>query len=141
MKYLTVFVVGVLLLRVDAFAQQTTASIGGFVKKTSGAGVPGVTVADGGPALIVKVGSRRNDVGGDHAEQSNSVTLHGGRGDDGRTNYDGMGTNIFTGTGGGQRRIYKFNTMGVDEIVLNTGGSSAENENGGATVNMVPRDG
>jgi hypothetical protein len=55
MKYVTVFVVGVLLMGVDAFAQQTTASIGGSVKDATGAVLPGVTVEAASPALIEKV--------------------------------------------------------------------------------------
>jgi hypothetical protein len=46
----------------------------------------------------------RNDVGGDKGEQSSGIILHGGRGDDGRTNWDGMSTNVFFGGAGGQQR-------------------------------------
>jgi hypothetical protein len=85
--------------------------------------------------------SARNDVGGNQAELSTGIVLHGGRGDDGRTSYDGMSTNVFYGNGGGKERIYKFNTMAVQETVVDTGGTSAEGETGGANVNMVPKDG
>ncbi|MEQ1898573.1 MAG: carboxypeptidase regulatory-like domain-containing protein [Vicinamibacterales bacterium] len=83
----------------------------------------------------------RNDVGGDRGELSTGISLHGSRGDDGRTNYDGMSTNVFFGGAGGQQRIYKFNTIGVQETVVDTGGNSAESDTGGANVNMIPRDG
>ena len=46
----------------------------------------------------------RNDVGGDKGEQNTGIVLHGGRGDDGRTNWDGMNTNVFFGAAGGQQR-------------------------------------
>jgi hypothetical protein len=81
----------------------------------------------------------RNDVGGDKAETATGLTIHGGRGDDGKVNYDGMVTNNLAG--GGQRRIYKFNQIMVQEVVIETGGNSLESETGGANVNMVPRDG
>lgn len=83
----------------------------------------------------------RNDVGGDRGELSTGISIHGSRGDDGRTNYDGMSTNVFFGGAGGQQRIYKFNTMGIQETVVDTGGNSAEIDTGGANVNMVPREG
>jgi hypothetical protein len=83
----------------------------------------------------------RNDVGGDKGEESTGVALHGSRGDDGRTNWDGMNTNVFFGGAGGQERTYLFNTVAVQEVVVDTGGSSAETETGGANVNMVPREG
>src|SRR5262249_39859960 len=81
----------------------------------------------------------RNDVGGDKAESATGLTIHGGRGDDGKANYDGMVTNNLGG--GGQRRIYKYNQIAVQETVIDTGGNSLESETGGANVNMVPRDG
>jgi hypothetical protein len=83
----------------------------------------------------------RNDVGGNMGESSTGITIHGSRGDEGRINYDGMNTNVFYSTGGGQQRIWKFNTIGVQEVVVDTGGASAETETGSANVNMIPRDG
>jgi hypothetical protein len=87
------------------------------------------------------MGAGRNDVGGDKSETNTAITLHGSRGDDSRINYDGMNTNVFYGNGGGQQRIWKFNTIGVEETVVDTGGAGAEIETGGANVNMIPRDG
>ncbi len=83
----------------------------------------------------------RNDVGGDKGEQSSGIILHGGRGDDGRTNWDGMSTNVFFGGAGGQQRTYYFNTVAVQEVVVDTGGANAETETGGANLNMVPKEG
>jgi hypothetical protein len=83
----------------------------------------------------------RNDVGGAQGDANTGVAIHGGRGDDGKINYDGMNTNVFYAAAGGQQRIWKFNTLGVQETVIDTGGASAETETGGANVNMVPRDG
>jgi hypothetical protein len=83
----------------------------------------------------------RNDVGGDKGEQASGIILHGGRGDDGRVNWDGMSTNVFFGGGGGQQRTYYFNTVAVQEVVVDTAGSTADTETGGANINMVPREG
>ena len=83
----------------------------------------------------------RNDVGGAQGDANTGIAIHGGRGDDGKINYDGMNTNVFYAQGGGQQRIWKFNTIGVQETVIDTGGASAESETGGANVNMIPRDG
>jgi carboxypeptidase family protein len=83
----------------------------------------------------------RNDVGGNLGELSTGISIHGSRGDDSRTNYDGLNTNVFYGGAGGQQRIYKFNTVGVTETVVDTGASSADTETGGANINMVPKDG
>ncbi len=85
--------------------------------------------------------SRANDVGGDKGEQATGIVLHGGRGDDGRVNWDGMSTNVFFGGAGGKQRTYYFNTVAVQEVVVDTGGNSAESETGGANVNMVPKEG
>src|SRR5260221_11017 len=80
----------------------------------------------------------RNAVGGDKGELSTGLAIHGSRGDDGRVAWDGMNANVFFGGGGGQQRTYKFNTVGVAEQVVDTGGNSAEIETGGANLNMVP---
>ncbi len=85
--------------------------------------------------------SGRNDVGGDKGELSSGILLHGSRGDDGRLNYDGMNTNVFFGNGGGQQRVYVFNAVGIEEVVIDTGTASAETETGGANMNIVPKDG
>ena len=83
----------------------------------------------------------RNDVGGDMGDSSTALAIHGGRGVDGKVNYAGMGTNGFWGDGGGQMRIWKFNTLGVQETVINTGGAGAATETGGANLSMIPREG
>ena len=83
----------------------------------------------------------RNDVGGALAETNTGLAIHGSRGDDGRVNYDGMNTNVFYGGAGGQQRVWHFNTIGVQETVIDTGGNNAESETGGANLNMVPREG
>src|SRR6185436_398210 len=84
---------------------------------------------------------RRVHVGGDKGELNTGVVLHGGRGDDGRMNWDGMNANAPTGNGGGQYRAYFYNTVGAQEVSVDTGGNSAETETGGANINVVPKAG
>ena len=47
-----------------------------------------------------------------------------------------MSTNVFFGGAGGQERTYYFNTVAVQEVVVDTGGNNAETETGGANVNI-----
>jgi len=84
--------------------------------------------------------ANRNDVGGDKGE-SGAMVIHGLPGDDGRINYDGSSINYTNGGAGGTNRIYNINNMAVQEIVLDTGGASAEVETGGGNYNAVPKDG
>ena len=81
-----------------------------------------------------------NDVGGDKGEKHDGVLLHGSHSEDGRSNYDGMSTNMLNGRSGADSRVYKFNVVGVQEIVLDTS-TNAENPFGGVTVDMIPKDG
>ena len=57
---------GVLLLPRVAGAQATTGTIAGVVKDTTGAVLPGVTVATASPALIEKVRSIVTDSSGQY---------------------------------------------------------------------------
>ena len=52
-----------------------------------------------------------------------------------------MNTNVFFGAAGGQQRQYYFNTVAVQEVVVDTGGNAAESETGSANTNMVPKEG
>ena len=83
----------------------------------------------------------RNDVGGLQADQPTGMMLHGLHDNDSIVSYDGASTQIFYTSGGGSDRVYKFNTIGVAETVIDTGATSAESTTGGANINMVPRDG
>jgi len=83
----------------------------------------------------------RNDVGGALSEINTGLSVHGSHGDQGRMNYNGMNTNVMYGDGGGQQRVWKFNTAGVQEMTIDAGGANADTETGGATLNMIPRDG
>ncbi|MGE3577856.1 MAG: carboxypeptidase regulatory-like domain-containing protein, partial [Vicinamibacterales bacterium] len=90
---------------------------------------------------VVNSTQGRNDVGGSMAETNTSLSIHGSRGDDSKMNYAGMNTNSLHGKGGGQMRIWKFNTIGVQETTVDTGGAGATTETGGANLNMIPREG
>jgi Carboxypeptidase regulatory-like domain len=83
----------------------------------------------------------RNDVGGNQGENNTGLGMHGSRGDDGRLSYDGMNANNFYGGGGGQQRSWRFNMVAVQEVVVDTGGNSAEIETSGANMNLIPREG
>ncbi|HEV3060746.1 MAG TPA: carboxypeptidase regulatory-like domain-containing protein [Vicinamibacterales bacterium] len=81
------------------------------------------------------------DVGGDKGESATGILVHGGRGDDGKVNLDGMNINNFTGDSGGRMRVYYPNMVAAQEVVIDTGGALAESDSGGANQNIVPREG
>ncbi len=83
----------------------------------------------------------RHDVGGDKGEAASGIVIRGSRGDDGRVNLDGMNINNFNGAGGGRMRTYYPNMVAAQEVVIDTGGNTAESEVGGANQNIVPREG
>ncbi len=83
----------------------------------------------------------RQDVGGAFAEINTGLSVHGSLGGQSRATYDGMNTNIQLFDGGGQMRIWKFNTISVQEITIDIGGGNADTATGGANINMIPRDG
>lgn len=83
----------------------------------------------------------RQDVGGAFAEINNGLSVHGSLGGQSRATYDGMNTNIQIFDGGGQMRIWKFNTIAVQETTIDVAGGDARTATGGANINMVPRSG
>src|SRR4029453_13567449 len=86
-------------------------------------------------AATSAVGSRDRDVGGSRGEGILSVRVHGG--DNGLTTVDG---NQIGSTNYPTTHRYSFNQLAVQEVALQTSGSSAESI-AGFTVNMVPKDG
>ena len=78
-----------------------------------------------------------HDVAGNKGENTKALNIHGVIGNQ-RTRWDGTPINDLIGNGG---RQYYINTAAVQEIVLDTGGISAESEAGGANMNIVPREG
>ena len=61
------------------------------------------------------------------------------RATDQRMLYDGMSANVMSGTGG--RRIYSLNQVGIEEMVVGTGGGAAEMEVGSVYLNAIPKEG
>jgi hypothetical protein len=78
------------------------------------------------------------DVGGNKGESVFQMSIHGSRNEDLRWKQDGMdwGASILSG----YIRTHRQNTVGIQEVVVEAGGS-AESETGGAQMNYVPRDG
>ena len=81
--------------------------------------------------------SSGHDVGGNKGENTKALNIHGIIGNQ-KTRWDGTPINDLIGAGG---RQYYINTAAVQEIVLDTGGISAESEAGGANMNVIPREG
>jgi hypothetical protein len=78
-----------------------------------------------------------HDLGGNKGENTKALNVHGIVGNQ-RTRWDGTPINDLIGDGG---RQFYINTAAVQEMVLDTGGISAESEAGGANVNIIPREG
>ena len=81
------------------------------------------------------------DVGGNRGETGAHMAIHGGRQSDAKLLYDGMGYNHALGPSGGGFRFYNPNQAAAQEIVLETGGISAQSETAGIQMNLVPKDG
>src|SRR3989454_1253005 len=81
--------------------------------------------------------SSGHDVGGNKGENTKALNVHGIVGNQ-RTRWDGTPINDLIGGGG---RQFYINTAAVQEIVLDTGGISAESEAGGGHRNNHPREG
>lgn len=79
--------------------------------------------------------SATQDVGGVMGERGAAFSIHGGRSADISSQQDGMHTTLFNST------IYSFNPHNTQEVVLQTGGISAESSTAGVLVNIVPKDG
>ena len=100
----------------------TFKSLGGFTALTLGA----------------TTGATSQDVGGNKGESVFQMSIHGSRNQDLRWKQDGMdwGASILEG----YIRTHRQNTVGIQEVVIEAGGS-AESETGGAQMNYIPRDG
>jgi hypothetical protein len=81
------------------------------------------------------------DVGGTVGDAYGFFTIHGSSASDGDVNVDGMSINNQIGLGGGQSKLFFLNQVGIQEIVVTTGGASAEQPYSGVSVNAVPKDG
>ncbi len=88
-------------------------------------------------ALTVGASGVAREVGGHKGESNSALSIHGAG--SGLSSVDGMRVTVthLNGT----PRIYQFNQLAAQEIVLETNAVSAEGENGSLNVNLVPRDG
>ncbi|MBM3776619.1 MAG: TonB-dependent receptor [Acidimicrobiia bacterium] len=105
----------------------TGKTIGGYVAMTVG-----MTQAS------VGVGQ---DVGGNQGEVASAMMIHGNRQQDQRMMVDGMIYQQAWGYQGGYYRNWMVSQALVQEIVLTTGGLTAESETGGVQMSVVPKDG
>jgi hypothetical protein len=78
------------------------------------------------------------DVGGNQGETVYCCQIHGGA-VDGITTIDGLKTSSTYSTASAHRN--NFNQMMIQELVMETGGASAESESGGLNVHVVQKDG
>jgi hypothetical protein len=81
------------------------------------------------------------DVGGTIGDAYGFLTIHGSTENDGDVNIDGMSINNQITNGGGQSKTFFLNQAAIQEIVVTTGGASAEQPYSGVSVNAVPKDG
>ena len=81
-----------------------------------------------------------HDVGGNKGENTKSLAIRGLAIANTRNRWEGSPINTLIGAGGGNAQ-YFVNTLAVQEIVVDTGGNSADSETGGANYNVVPKDG
>jgi hypothetical protein len=84
----------------------------------------------------ITVGLTAQDVGGNKGELA-TMSIHGGSGNDQRLLQDGMRFNSMEGSGRG----FYVNPAAAQEVTLQLGGNSANNELGGVQVNVVPKEG
>jgi hypothetical protein len=81
------------------------------------------------------------DVGGNKGEQIASLAVHGGRQSDQIAMIDGLSMQHSLQTGSGFFRLFFYNQLMTEEMVVVTAAGGAEVETAGVQVNMVPRAG
>lgn len=121
------------IVDVHNVVQQNTISREVFDALPSGKTIP--AYASMTPGVIIPPTAQ--DVGGSKGEISVRMTIHGGRAGDQRLLQDGMRTNSAEGSGRG----FFANPANAQEITLDLGGGSAEQELGGIQMNVVPKEG
>jgi hypothetical protein len=88
------------------------------------------------PGAVLSAATAQN-VGGNQAELA-AFGIHGIAGEQ-KQMVDGMRYSHISGTGGG--RGFHINTALVEEVIVETGGISADTETGGVQFNLVPKEG
>lgn len=83
------------------------------------------------------------DVGGNQGEAGGFgyFAVHGGRGNDGRMQLDGMHFYALIGAAAAGNRTNYINDMATQETTIETRGMGSEAETGGVVVNIVPKTG
>src|SRR5262249_48954099 len=94
-----------------------------------------------GLTLGVSQAGGTQDVGGNQGEASTALGVHGNRPSEMQLTMDGIRYNMMMGGGTGSVKSLQANTASVQEVVMETGGISAEAETGGIQINFVPKDG
>ena len=90
--------------------------------------------------LVPGVTTTSQDVGGVAGnQQGQTMSIHGGRGDDMRVTQGGvsLGTNLT----GGAKSSNTYNMGAVQEVAVDTGAVNAELGQGGIRINLIPKDG
>jgi hypothetical protein len=86
-------------------------------------------------------GTSSQDVGGNKGERYAGLTIHGAPDLDGRFLYDGMRFNAMSQNGGGPAKHFTIDQNDIQEMVIQTAGTSAEVDTSGVQVNIVPKSG
>lgn len=81
------------------------------------------------------------DVGGNKTDSYGFIAVHGFSAEDGHMLYNGMPFNNQVGLGGGRSKQFFVNQMDVQEIQLEMGGMSADMDNAGVQMNVIPKTG
>ncbi len=108
------------------------------VSKDILAAIPSSRNAGGIQALIPGMSSGGDSGGITGGQSGGAGTIHGGRGNDSRTQSDGNNTGWAGGSAGGGNTP---NVAGAQEVVLATSGGLGEAETSGVILNVIPRDG
>jgi hypothetical protein len=82
-----------------------------------------------------------HDVGGNKGENPTAFQIHGTRADDSKVKIEGMNFNAMDNSGGGTSRAFWINQAAIQEVQVETSGFTAEQENGGASINFLQKDG
>ena len=91
---------------------------------------------------VTGMNSNAYDVGGNRGETSSAgFGVHGSTSADGHYYQSGMNLSHPTGSGAAASRQWQINQLAVQEIALQTEGTTAENPSGGVVINVVPKEG
>jgi carboxypeptidase family protein len=109
-----------------------------IVSKDVIAAIPSSRNAGGIQALIPGMSSDGDNGGINGTQGGGAGSIHGGRGNDSRTQSDGNNTGWAGGSAGGGNTP---NVAGAQEVVISTSGGLGEAETSGVILNVIPRDG